>query len=41
MESLFEIIEFVPDSPIDFPERPEKLLGVINKGGFYMYSSEE
>jgi hypothetical protein len=41
MDNLFDIIEFVPTSPMILPETPEKLLGVINKSGLYMYSTEE
>jgi hypothetical protein len=41
MESLFDIIEFVPDSPIVFPEWPKESLGFAHKCGFYKYLSEE
>lgn len=41
MESLFDIIEFVPTSPIVLPEWPEESLGFYNKCGFYRYSKEE
>jgi len=41
MESLYDIIEFVPTSPVELPEVPLKLMGVVNTDGLYMYSSEE
>jgi hypothetical protein len=41
MENLYDIIEFVPTSPVELPEVPGKLMGVINTDGLYMYSTEE
>jgi hypothetical protein len=41
MENLYDIIEFVPTSPVVLPEAPIKLLGVVNTDGLVMYSSEE
>jgi len=41
MENLYDIIEFVPTSPVVLPEAPIKLLGVVNTDGLTMYSSEE
>jgi len=41
MESLNDIIEFVPNSPVELPEAPLKLMGVVNTDGLYMYSPEE
>lgn len=41
MESLFDIIEYLPTSPIVFPEWPETSLGCYHKCGFWMYSLEE
>ena len=41
MESLFDVIEYVPDSPVVLPEWPKESLGVINTDGFYMYSKKE
>ena len=41
MENLYDIIEFVPTSPVVLPEAPMKLIGVVNTDGIAMYSSEE
>ena len=41
MENLYDIIEFVPTSPVELPEVPMKLMGVVNTDGLYMYSLEE
>lgn len=41
MDSLFDLIEYVPTSPIPLPEWPENSLGSPHQCGFYMYSSEE
>jgi hypothetical protein len=41
MDSLFDIIEFVPDSPVVLPELPKESLGVINPDGIYMYTKKE
>lgn len=41
MENLYDIIEFVPTSPVVLPETPVKFLGVANTDGLAMYSSEE
>ena len=41
MDSLFDIIEYVPNYPILLPEWPENSLGVMSTDGFYHYSEEE
>lgn len=41
IENLYDIIEFVPTSPVSLPEVPVKFLGVVNTDGIVMYSSEE
>lgn len=41
MDSLFDIIEYVPTSPVVLPEWPETSLGIYHKCGFWMYSLEE
>jgi len=41
IENLYDIIEFVPTSPVSLPEEPVKFLGVVNTDGIVMYSSEE
>ena len=41
MDNLYDIIEFVPTSPVVLPEAPMKLIGVVNTDGLAMYSSEE
>jgi hypothetical protein len=41
IENLYDIIEFVPNSPVELPEIPMKLMGVVNTDGLYMYSPEE
>ena len=41
MDNLYDIIEFVPTSPVVLPEAPMKLIGVVNTDGLTMYSSEE
>jgi hypothetical protein len=40
IENLHDIIEFIPTSPVELPEVPMKLMGVVNTDGLYMYSSE-
>jgi hypothetical protein len=41
MESLFDIIEYVPTSPVVLPEWPETSLDFVHKCGFWKYSLEE
>jgi hypothetical protein len=41
MGNLYDIIEFVPTSPVELPEIPMKLMGVVNTDGLSMYSPEE
>jgi hypothetical protein len=41
IENLYDIIEFVPTSPVELPEIPMKLMGVVNTDGLSMYSPEE
>jgi hypothetical protein len=41
MDNLYDIVEFIPTSPVILPDTPMKLLGVINTDGLTMYSSEE
>ena len=41
MDSLFDLIEYVPNSPVILPEWPEDSLGWIHKCGFYKYHKEE
>ena len=41
MDSLNDIVEFVPILPEVLPEAPVKFMGVINTDGLYTYSSEE
>lgn len=41
MDSLFDIIELVPTSPVVLPEWPETSLGFYHKCGFWKYSLEE
>jgi len=40
MDSLFDIVKYVPTSPIVLPEWPEESLDFAHKCGFYMYSLE-
>jgi len=37
MDSLFDIIELVPTSPVVLPEWPETSLGFVHKCGFWKY----
>lgn len=41
IENLNDIIEFLPTLPVELPEVPVKLMGVVNTDGLSMYSSEE